>query len=125
MLPHRHLYITSVRTNTHSATGLTRIKESNLLQKVLGRSPTQLKIVEVLMDSEEPIQQSELSRKARVPEVTVKRIMTALSEDPNLNMIFRSERRYNARLYWLDKNHPSVTKLRELREIFRRMEKAR
>jgi hypothetical protein len=101
---------------------MTRTKESSLLQKVVGRGPTQLKLIETLMDAKEPIQQSELSRKSNVPEVTVKRIMMILSTDPNLRDIFKSEKRYSARLYWLNKDHPSIAKLRELRDILRRME---
>jgi len=100
-----------------------RVKPKLLSEKAIGSGPVQWRVVKELLKKEEPIQQSELAQKSGATEMTVSRIMNELTKDEKLREVFKTEKKYGVRIYWIERNHTLTKKLGALYEILESIEK--
>lgn len=95
-----------------------RLSQNSVIEKILGR----WRIIDLLLEQKEPIQQASLAKKVNASGMTVNRIMKSLTEDQRLQEVFKVEKKYGAKIYWIQKNHPLAIRLNELREDLKKIE---
>lgn len=94
-----------------------RVLKESSSEKLLGNGPVQLRMIDELLKMTEPIQQSKLARTVGTTETTVSRIMRGLTKDKKWKEVFKTDKIYQGRVYWIRKENLLAKKLMQLKDL--------
>jgi predicted transcriptional regulator len=95
-----------------------RIPQQTPTERILGRGVAlQWRIIDDLLERDKPVQQSELAKSVGTTETTVSRVMKTLTKDEKWKEVFKTDKIYQGRVYWIEKDDPLSERLSELRDL--------